>query len=161
MISARDPEAGLTLIETLITLAIVGVMTGLAALSFAGTGGGRQAGAEAARLVQSLRAASDRAILSGAAVEMTWDEGGYGFRASGAESAGRRPLPDDLRLRAAAPAGGAADPRRGALLIDPDGAGGAASWIIAADRGGDRDGAWAVGFDGVNAAAVRAEGRRP
>lgn len=79
MIRRRDPEAGLTLIEVLVVLAIIGVMAGVTMLGLGALDRGTRAEAEARRLADRLQLAIDESMVSNAVFAMVWDEHGYRF----------------------------------------------------------------------------------
>lgn len=155
MTRARDPEAGLSLIETLVALAITGVMAGVTVLSLGMLDRGDRAGAEAMRLADRLRLAGDDALLSGGLLALVWDERGYRFlqwdaaseswRDSPRALLGAHTLPPALRLERA--------DREGPLPISLDPPRPPAELRISG--GGER---WTITFDGLDAAA--ASGRR-
>lgn len=95
MTRTRDPAAGLTLIEVLVALAIVGVMTGVTVLSLDMLDRGGRAEAEAMRLADRLRLASDQALLSGGVLALAWNARGYRFLRwdAGADAWQESPLP--------------------------------------------------------------------
>lgn len=75
----RDPQAGLTLIETLIVIVVIGVATGAAMMGLNGADRGDRAQAEAVRLARHLSLAVDEALVSGMPLQLLWDERGYAF----------------------------------------------------------------------------------
>ena len=75
----RDSQAGLTLIETLIVIVVIGVATGAAMMGLNGADRGDRAQAEAVRLAQHLSVAVDEALVSGLPLLLHWDQRGYAF----------------------------------------------------------------------------------
>ncbi len=73
----RGAEAGLTLVEMLVVLAIIAVASGAAMLSFGGDGGPRAADAEARKLAIALQRASDDALVASRPASMAWTAEGY------------------------------------------------------------------------------------
>ncbi len=76
----RCGDAGMTLVEILVVLAIVGVMASVLGLSV--SGGGRSADTlerEATLLSARLERAADSAALTGTPAGFTWDPEGYAF----------------------------------------------------------------------------------
>jgi len=76
----RCNDAGLTLIETLVVLVIVGVMASVIGLSV--SGGNRSVAAidrEATLLSVRLERASNSALVNGTPAGFIWDADGYGF----------------------------------------------------------------------------------
>ncbi len=73
----RDGQAGVTLIEVMAMLAVVGVASG-AAMMIVGDRGAN-AEAEAVRLARLLSLGVDEALISGRPLVMQWDATGYSF----------------------------------------------------------------------------------
>lgn len=126
----------------LIVLVIVGVSAGMVVLA---VGGRNDAAAqtEANRFADRLRLAADEALIAGRPVTLTMNPTGYAFDGD-AEWAARHDLPRGVRLSA----------QQAELLIDPDGAAPPATMTVR-----DRDQAWTVTFDGLNADVRAMEGR--
>lgn len=79
-LNRRSPEAGVTLVEILVVLAIIGGMASVLGLSV--TGGARNADTlerEATLLAVRLERAADTAVLTGAPAGFVWDQQGYSF----------------------------------------------------------------------------------
>ena len=74
----RVREAGLTLVEMLVVLAIVAIMAGVVVLGI-GSGGGRTAEVEAKRLAARLTLAADEAMVGDRPLAIAWDKGSYRF----------------------------------------------------------------------------------
>lgn len=135
----RPDRSGMTLIEMLIVLAIIGISAGLVVLAVGGGRGDAAARTEANRFADRLRLAADEALIAGHPLTLTMNATGYAFEAGGAsagEWAERHELARGVRLSA----------RQAELLIDPDGAAAPAIMTVR-----DRDHAWLVTFDGLNA----------
>ena len=152
----RDPQAGLTLIEVLVVLAIVGVMAGVTVLGLGALDRGARAEAEAMRLADRLQLASDAALTSGAPLALVWDAGGYRFDALGC----RPPRPGGRASRVCSARATRCPPR---CRLIGDASGGTPPLLITPERpqapvelriAGD-DAVWAVRFDGVGATAGR------
>ncbi len=159
MTRPRDPEAGLTLIEVLVVLALVGVMAGVTVLGLGGLDRGVRAEAEAVRLADRLQLASDEALVSSAVLAPIWDAGGYRFdRWDAAAGAWRRSdqrllgprhsLPAALRLQRG---DGTGTPP---VLIAPDLQRPAIEFVITGSAM-----PWAVAYDGFAAAASPLRGQ--
>lgn len=136
----RDRQAGLTLVETLVTVAIVAVMAGMVTLGagrFGLAGGARD---EAARLAAVLDATSDAALASGRDRLLHWSPDGYGID----EQAPHR-LPPGMTLARQ-------DQTARPVLLSANGTGGAAILLLQDSRN-----VWAVAFDGLRARVVDAD----
>jgi general secretion pathway protein H len=151
MTRARDLEAGLTLIEVLVALAIMGVMTGMTVLTLDRLDRGGRAEAEAMRLADRLRLASDQALLSGGVLALAWSARGYRFlhwdAVAGAWQESPLPLlgaphrlPSALRLERA----GSEDNPPVLISFDPP------QPPVRLQVSGSED-RWAVTFDGLDA----------
>ena len=130
----RGAEAGLTLVEMLVVLAIIAVASGAAMLSFGGDGGPRAADAEARKLAIALQRASDDALVASRPASIAWTAEGY------AVAGAARALPEDVRLSSTA-----TSPAR----LGGDGVGPSIEWTLTA--GGT---ARTVRYDGLNAAVA-------
>lgn len=73
----RDRQSGLTLIEMLIVLVIMGIATSAAVLSVNMIGRDRRAEDEAGRLVAHLTMAVDEGLVSRAPLALFWTAGSY------------------------------------------------------------------------------------
>jgi general secretion pathway protein H len=136
---------GLTLVEVLVVLAIVGVIAAMVTLSVRSQGD--EARIEANRFADRLRLAADEALIAGRPVTLTMDPAGYAFSAAGAADATwgqRHDLPRGVRLWAPL----------ARLEIDPDGA---EPPTVMTMR--DRTRTWSVTFDGLTAAVAPAAGQ--
>ncbi len=149
-------DAGLTLIEMLVVLAIVGITAGAAMLGIAGADRSRRAETEAVRLAREIDLAVDEALVTQAPLALLWDAHGYRFVAWDAKAAawgpasGRLAEHHDLgtalsleRRDTALSAG------RAAAVIAPGGTSDAATFEI---RGSGTP--WRIAFDGFGAEAV-------
>jgi general secretion pathway protein H len=74
----RTGEAGLTLVEMLVVLAIVAIMAGIVVLGI-GSGGDRNAEVEAKRLAARLTLAADEAMVGDRPLAIAWDKDSYRF----------------------------------------------------------------------------------
>lgn len=137
----RDGEAGLTLVEVMVALAIVAAMAGLTVMSLSAADRSLRAETEANRLAAKLNAAGDRALISGQPVTVEWDDQSYAVGGGGGDAAASHALPAGMTLRS--------EPRDGTVAILPGATGSAATWSVA--RGGA---AWSVTFDGLSARVI-------
>jgi len=136
-------RAGLTLVEMLVVLAIVGISAGGVVLAAGSVNGAAPARTEAELLAGRLRLAADEVLILGQPVTARLAPSSYVFDTpQPAEWSGRHVLTDGVRLVAAE-----AD-----LIIDPDGA---QPPVVISLRDGRT--AWAVAFDGLNARVSPAE----
>lgn len=139
----HDPRAGMTLVEVLVTLAIVGVLTTMVVLGMGLTRSGSDARTEANLLAGRLGVAVDEALVSRRPVSLSWDAEGYGLMTTDdagrwtATGEGRHRLPAGLTLGGNAP---------NMVIVDGDGGGSAIALSIGDERGG-----WTVDFDGLTA----------
>lgn len=149
----RAGERGLTLVEMLVVLAIIGVMAGVAVIGLGGADRNSNVQAEAQRLAASIQRAADEAIVSDAPAALRWDGEGYSFlrwdpkrRAwqdhRAPDLAARHELPGDISL-----GGGKAD----APVPIADGT----RLELRLSEGSQ---SWQVRFDGLNASAAPATG---
>lgn len=76
-------ESGLTLIELLIVMAIIGIASGALALGIGAATRAPSVESEARRLAQTLQAAGDDAMLGDKMVAFTVQKHGYGFAEMG------------------------------------------------------------------------------
>jgi len=146
-------QSGMTLVEVLVVLVIIGVLTGIAVVAL---GGGDQAAGgrgEAQRLAHRLNLAVDEALVNGTALTFTWDERSYRFESwDSTDSEWQRhsidllgqphSLSSGLRLKVEQDS--RLDGQR--LLIQPNGIGSPTVMSIA---GASND--WRIIFDGLSA----------
>lgn len=144
----RTPgQAGLTLVEMLVVLAIVAVMAGTVALSV-GSGNGRTTEAEARRLAARLELAGDEAMVTGRTIGFDWDNGAYRFvvwkngkwQDDPAPALEPHDLPGGLSLTGEG---------KGPVVVGADGGGNPIALRLAAAKGAP----WKIAFDGVQAQA--------
>ena len=75
----RRGEAGLTLVEMIVVLAIIGVMSGMVLLAMGNLGTGGSVESEARRLAARLRFASDETMVTDRGLALSADSSGYRF----------------------------------------------------------------------------------
>ena len=96
-------QAGLTLVEVLVVLALIGIATAAAMLSVGGPNPGRDVAAEARQLAQRLQAAADEAVVTAHPIDFAWDAGHYSFAAVGEAPANEQhAMPDGIALTSTA-----------------------------------------------------------
>jgi general secretion pathway protein H len=132
--NARDVQSGVTLIEMMIMLVIIGVATGAATLGLGALGRDNRAEVAAIRLSQDLSLAVDATLMTGRVLRMEWDASGYALQGS------RVGLDASVTL---VRSDGLAD----AVRIRPDGVGDAVTFVLTGD-----DADWRVVFDGFSVA---------
>ena len=140
---ARADEAGQTLVEMLVVLAIIGIAAGATVLGLGFATRGASTAAEANRLASELRLASDDAMLGDRAMTFTWAGSHYSFAggAAGEESFASHALPRGIRL--------VMDRPSGSLPVGSDGAG--MPIIARLESSADR---WEVRYDGATVSAT-------
>jgi general secretion pathway protein H len=146
----RDGQSGLTLIEMLIVLVIIGIATSAAVLSVNMVGRDRRAEDEAVRLVAHLEMAVDEGLVSRTPLALFWTAGGYGFKrqtADGWQAAETPRLVADHALPSALVLhrmDGVTDP----VLVAEDGLGAAVNLELSGTGV-----PWVVAFNGFSATA--------
>jgi len=144
----RGRRSGMTLIEVLVTLGILGVMATMVVLGFGASGRPMTTQAEANGLAERLGFAADEVLITRRPIALAWDSRGYGFLRQGS---GGNWVPDSL-----APLGKRHDLPRG-LTLTAD----APPLIVITDAGApafemsltDAGRTLTVAFDGLNATA--------
>ena len=147
---AQRREAGLTLVEMLVVLAIMGVVAGVTLLAIGPADRSRGLQLEAGRLAARLRLAADDVRVAERPLALSWDAHGYGFVDWDAKSG--RWVPDAVaRLgeRHALP-GSMTLAITSASAVIPIAADGAGPPIDARLSAGAAS--WRIAFDGLNAA---------
>ena len=153
----REVDSGITLIEVLVVLAVIGVATGATMLGLNATDRSTRAEAEAIRLARNLSLGVDEALLSGTPLALKWDAGGYSFLAWSAADKNWGPadaaslsIRHDLRAPVAMALQGAETPHP--VLIAASGTGPVALFEFAPTTSSNSQG-WLVAFDGFSATA--------
>ncbi|MCU0909489.1 MAG: prepilin-type N-terminal cleavage/methylation domain-containing protein [Rhodobacteraceae bacterium] len=136
-IPTRDPQSGLSLVEVLVTLAIVGVMAGLLTLGAGRIAAPDLARTEAQRLARVLDTLADAALVSG--TERVVSLASDGYRVDGLDP---RRLPPGVTL---------ARTDRAVPSIRLSGYGDAPPAILQVSDGAA---VWVVSFDGLRAQAA-------
>ena len=75
----RPAQAGVTLVEVLVVLVLIGIMAAVVGLSLGPADRGSAAGREAQLLTTRLNRAADEALLTGAPVALVWTDAAYTF----------------------------------------------------------------------------------
>jgi general secretion pathway protein H len=148
--SDRHPggsDAGMTLIEMLIVLAVIGVAAAAVSLGIGAATRSPTAESEARRFAGRLQAAADDALLGDRLVALTVTKSGYGFVASGAT--GWTPLPGEGFAYHAMPGGMVMSLNQvPPVILGTEGAGQPLQALVS--LGQQR---WLVQFDGLSAQA--------
>jgi general secretion pathway protein H len=146
----RDTQAGITLIEVLVVLAVIGVATGATMLGLNAADRDTRAETEAVRLARHLSLGVDEALIGGRTLALVWDARGYRFQRRGA-AGWEDPASASLAQR---------HDLRSPLVLTRDGTGVDPVLIAASASGplvtfavGGRGVAWQVEFDGFTAIA--------
>ncbi|UAJ10262.1 prepilin-type N-terminal cleavage/methylation domain-containing protein [Glacieibacterium megasporae] len=134
-LTSLERDAGLTLIEMLVVLAIIGVASGATVLSLGSHGPGAEV--EARRLAGTIQAGADAAMTGNAPISLRADAGAYQVGPN------RHVLPDGMRLEGAPVAPVTLDDNSAVDLT-----------LVRGDE------AWNVRFDGLRATAARAVAAR-
>ena len=110
----RGHRVGMTLIEVLVTLAIVAVMTTIVVLGIGGPDRGLTVQTEANKLAERISLAADEVMVTRRRIALVWDSRGYQFVTPAADGSWmpdthellgqRHDLPRSLSLTAASPA---------------------------------------------------------
>lgn len=132
---------GMSLVEILVVLVIVGIASGAVVLGLGGVDRETTVQIEANRFAERLRLASDDVLVAGRPLSVVWTPTSYGFEGVG--------NPNEALVQShALPAGVlmSAPGGVGSAVIDPDSAGPAVDFTF---RKGSV--AWSVRYDGLNA----------
>ncbi|RYY47358.1 MAG: type II secretion system protein GspH [Sphingomonadales bacterium] len=147
----RRSEAGMTLVEMLVVLAIVAVMAGAVSLGIGSVTRAPSVETEARRLATRLQAAADDAMLGDRLIAFTTEPHGYGFASYGADgqliartddALGFHRLPSGMLVTLDV---------KPPVVLGIDGAGRPMSAVL--ESGAQR---WLVTFDGLTARAMPA-----
>ncbi len=120
----RPHDAGVTLVEILVVLVLIGVMAGAIGLSLGNAGKGDVADREARLLAARLTRAADEALLTGEPMAVVWAEDRYRVARfhegqwvafDVPQLAAEHVLPRNLRL-----AGAGTDGAEGSFTVGPD-----------------------------------------
>lgn len=141
-------EQGLTLVEMLVVLAIIGIAAGATVLGLGAATRGVSTEAEAQQLAARIRLAADDAMVTDRPVTFRWDEAGYAFAGAGVDQAEFTPhtLPKGVRLEMGRPAG--------SLSLGVDGSGSPVSARLVSSSE-----VWNVVYDGLTVSAAAAPRR--
>ena len=154
----RNSEAGMSLIEVIVALAIIGVMSGIAVLSIGSFDRTDAPDTEAQRLAARINLAADMALIEGRQISLTWDEHGYSLEDTGFNDTG------NAARDTSEPLGGRHDLASSMHLIGPSATGtfviretsaaAVASFVVQG-----RQNEWQVDFNGLAASANPVQAR--
>ena len=146
-------ELGMTLVEMLVVLAIVGIASGAAVLGLGAADRQASVETEARRLAARIRIAADDTMVTDDMIAFAADDRGYGFVARDPVTGAWQPRVDAALAHHALPAGIAldADGLHGPVPVAIDGAAQAIS--VRLHQGSQ---AWTVRWDGLAATAEAA-----
>ena len=140
--------AGLTLVEMMIVLAIIGVMAGVVVLSIGSVTRAPSVEAEARRLATRLQAAADDAMMGDRTLAFTIEKDGYGFAT--VTPTGMVPRTDDAFAFHRLPAGMVVTLNvNPPVVLGVDGSGQPLSAVL--ENSNQR---WRVTYDGITATAA-------
>ncbi len=160
-------DSGITLIEMLVVLAVIGVATGATMLGVNASDRSSRAQSEALRLANNLSLAVDEAMVTGTPLALTWDQEGYSFVTwSAVEQDWRAAAPGILAARHTlrSPLQLAIDgnDNHDPILLAPSGLGSPISFVFSSaavsDSATSNGAGWIVNFDGFSASAKAKEG---
>jgi general secretion pathway protein H len=113
-------DDGMTLVEMLVVLAIVGVMSGATVLAMGHSAREDLLRAESQRLVARLNTAADEVMVSNRRVVLEWDPAGYGFAPLTEKTPQRGQSELRRQSRYTLPAGIRLQADRSPVPVDPD-----------------------------------------
>ena len=162
--SKRQGQAGVTLIEMLVVLTVIGAAAGASMLGISAASQSGRAEQEAVRLGRHLALTVDESLISGGQFAVVWDRSGYridrwsrserGWVTPAAAFAQRHDLPPAVQLGVPSPGAGGLNARPEPLLIGPGAVGPAMVFEIAGSGQ-----VWQVAFDGFAATLSTGAGR--
>lgn len=148
----RDAQAGFSLVEILVVLAILAVMSGVTLISLGAINRGAQPETEAKLFANRLSLAADEALVTGEELSLALDPTGYSVDVPASGSDGWSPHPSGLfgarhelsgRIRMEIDAG------VDRIALRPDATGEAFSVVFS-----NADGGWRVSYDGFSASVA-------
>ncbi len=147
----RDSELGMTLIEMMAVLAIIGITAGATVLGIGAATRGPSVEAEARRLASHIQSVADEAMVEDHGRALTWDETSYaflqwngrGWQSDGEEQHARHSLPAGIKISLA--------PAKPPLPLGVEGSGIPA--VVTMRSGEDR---WMIVYDGLTTSAIPA-----
>lgn len=148
--TGRHRDAGLTLVEMLVVLALIGIVSGMALAILRPDAPGRKLVAEADLLAARLALAADEALVTGQPLAMAWLADGYAFEQWDDETGWRAADLPQLAVRHEFSGGIAVSEAEGRVMIQPAGDGPAVQ--LGLQSGGQT---LLVVFDGLTARVAR------
>ena len=150
LVCPSPSERGMTLIEIMVVLAVIGVAAGAVSLGIGAASRSSSVQSEAVRLADMVQLAADQAMVDDRRLTLNWSEEGYSFDrgdgVAGAEALAPHELPAGMRLAIAG------RPARLPVIM-----GHVDSAFTARLSSGDI--AWDVHYDGLTAVAQQVGGQ--
>lgn len=121
--TGRASDGGVTLIEMLVVLVLIGISASVVTLALPSQNASRSVSQEAELLAARLNLAAERSLIEGRSFRMEWTTDTYAFSELSQDEwlpSGSETLPAHHALGADATMAGPSGARRGEIVIDPD-----------------------------------------
>lgn len=123
MVDTRTSDAGVTLIEILVVLVLIGVSAGVVLYALPSGSNPRTVREEAGLLVSRLNIAAERSLMNGQSIKLEWTSTGYGFEEwteGGWQKPSSPPLSQDHILADDLALTGEGGRQQGIIRLSPD-----------------------------------------